>query len=88
MKFLSSYTQKAYLKWIRPDQIKIIVEAGSRDGIDAFALHERYPKAHIYSFECNPECIEMCENNLKSLKYSTFIPLGHNDRDWETIILI
>lgn len=45
-------------------QIKIIVEAGARDLIDALQLELMYPCATIYSFECNPECVAVCENNL------------------------
>jgi len=46
------------------NDIKVIIEAGSRDLLDALQLEKIYTNATIFSFECNPEGIEVCKNNL------------------------
>jgi FkbM family methyltransferase len=50
---------------IDKDSIKVIVECGSRDCLDAIALHDYYNPRIVYSFECNPECIVLCGENLQ-----------------------
>lgn len=44
--------------------INNIVEVGSRDAIDAIELSE-YFSANVLAFEPDPECILVCEKNLK-----------------------
>jgi|694.fasta_scaffold143158_2 FkbM family methyltransferase len=62
----ASYTQNEYISHIpNKEDIKYIVEAGSRDLLDALELEKIYPNALILSFECNPECIEICKHNLQ-----------------------
>jgi FkbM family methyltransferase len=43
--------------------IKTILELGSRDLEDAKKLVEFYD-ADIYSFECNPDCLDLCYKNF------------------------
>ena len=54
------------LKNININQINInnIFELGSRDLIDANKLQEFF-NCKIYAFECNPDCLEICYDNLK-----------------------
>jgi FkbM family methyltransferase len=39
--------------------VKTILELGSRDLEDAVRLVEHFG-AHVYAFECNPDCLELC----------------------------
>lgn len=50
-------------------EVKTVFEAGACDCSDSVAMTFVYPKAHIYSFECNPETIPLCKKMI-----------GDNDR--------
>lgn len=56
--------------------IKTIFEVGARDGLDSIALSEYYNESNIYTFECNPNTIETCINNLKNNPRINFYPFG------------
>lgn len=62
------YIEKIFIENIKKDDIKIIFELGSRDMLDTFKLIAYYDKSVVYSFECNPECIEECEENLNLIQ--------------------
>lgn len=47
---------------------KVILELGSRDGIQSIEFSKIFPKAKIYAFECYPPCIEMCIKNTRKYK--------------------
>jgi len=62
----ATYVEEKYYSHIKNrDNIKIIIEAGSRDLRDALELEKIYPSATILSFECNPECVDVCKHNLQ-----------------------
>lgn len=81
------------------DGKKNIFEFGSRYGEDSTALATAFPDAHIYTFECNPNTLEVCRNECK--KYNnitltekavsnicdqiTFYPINksHTQTTWE-----
>jgi FkbM family methyltransferase len=58
-----SYLERIFLNNIKKDKIKIIFELGSRDLLDAFKLSNYY-KCKVYAFECNPDCLIKCIENL------------------------
>lgn len=53
-----------YINQQNDQNIKTIVEFGSRDGLDAVYLAEHFRNAVVYTFECNPRQIEVCKNNI------------------------
>lgn len=59
-----SYLNKIFTSKINSRLIKTIVECGSRDCLDAIDMNEYYNPDIIYSFECNPESIPVCEKNI------------------------
>jgi len=61
---LSSYLHPKFVHRINRNRIRVIVECGSRDGLDSLALNQFYAPEKIYAFECNPEAIEICKRNL------------------------
>ena len=61
----STYTHQQFTNCIKY-QIKKIIECGSRDCLDAIIMNEYYKPEIIYSFECNPESILVCEKNIIS----------------------
>lgn len=60
--------------------INTILDLGSRDADHAISFSEFFPNAKIYTFECNPYCIDLCEkrlaeaqnNNIKLVKKAVF----------------
>lgn len=56
-----AYLEQIFLENIK-DSINTIVELGSRDLNDAKNLVE-YFNSHVFSFECNPDCLELCYRN-------------------------
>lgn len=63
------------------NNIKTIIEAGSRDLIDALELENIYPEAAIFSFECNPENVKLCNHNLQFSKKIIFTDIALSDQD-------
>lgn len=53
------------------EQIKVILDIGSRDGIQSVELAKEYPNAIIYAFEPNPETlgqVNLNTNNYENIK--------------------
>lgn len=62
-----SYLDPIFLDNINKDNVHLIFELGSRDLLDACKLHSHYG-CPIYAFECNPDCLELCETVLASVR--------------------
>lgn len=62
---MSTYTNNIFTKHIN-EKIKVIFECGSRDCLDAIEMKNYYKPEIIYSFECNPDSIIVCKNNIKN----------------------
>ena len=52
------------LKYLPKEDIKLILELGSRDGNEAISLSEEYPNSKVLSFECNPDTYPYLINNI------------------------
>ena len=65
-----SYFHDAFLENISKSAVKTILELGSRDLIDAHSLQKHYG-ATVYSFECNPDCINACELHMQTFDPAT-----------------
>jgi FkbM family methyltransferase len=48
------------------DVITTIFDVGSRDCLQAIEFYNAFPKAKIYAFECNPNTLDICRNNIKN----------------------
>ena len=51
--------------------IKVILELGSRDLKDAIKLQNHF-NCQVYAFECNPECLKLCEETVKNTTGDVF----------------
>jgi FkbM family methyltransferase len=65
--------------------VKTILELGSRDLEDAVRLVQHFD-AHVYAFECNPDCVELCYKKQAELPPSvaeklTFVPYAVSGTD-------
>lgn len=76
----SSYTK--FLDYI-DKEIKIIVECGSRDCLDAIEMLKVYNPDIIYSFECNPESVEACKQNIANYPKIKLVDKAVSDKDGE-----
>src|SRR3990167_702764 len=70
-----AYLKKEFLRHIDKNEVKSILEIGSRDLRDAFDLSEYY-KCHVFAFECNPECLSVCRINEQKLINVTLIEMA------------
>jgi FkbM family methyltransferase len=48
------------------DDFNVVFEVGCRDCLDTINLSKYFTNAKIYGFECNPDMINICHNNLKN----------------------
>jgi FkbM family methyltransferase len=69
------YLNPTFTSRIDKNQVRVILEIGSRDAIDALDLSAYY-KAHVYAFECNPEAIEICKHNIGNNPNITLVSLA------------
>jgi FkbM family methyltransferase len=75
---MSNYWDERFLSKL--DAIpKIIFEVGARYGDESIKLSEIFKESSIYSFECNPNTISICENKLNLKQNITFINKGLGD---------
>jgi FkbM family methyltransferase len=49
------------------NHVKTIFELGSRDLVDAIKLLDYFQDSKVYAFECNPDCLVACHNNIHKL---------------------
>ena len=60
---------------------KIILELGSRDGIQSLEFFNIFPSAKIYAFECYPPNIKRCIRNTKYIKNIEIVPKAVFNKD-------
>lgn len=70
IKYMSTYLSNKFVNLIDKNRIKVIFELGSRDLLDSVAL-QRFYNAEVYSFECNPDSLLVCNSTLKTLDENT-----------------
>jgi FkbM family methyltransferase len=56
-----------FFSLIDSNKIKTIFELGSRDVIDAIKLLDYFKDSKVYAFECNPDGLIECHNNIHKL---------------------
>lgn len=62
----ATYTQPQFIDVFKhKNDVKTVIEAGSRDLLDALELEQIFPNANIYSFECNPLVMDTINENLQ-----------------------
>jgi len=57
-----------FLDKINSKEIKIILELGSRDLLDAIKLINYFEDSKVYAFECNNDCLIECNKNYVNLE--------------------
>ena len=67
---MSSYINANFTKHIKKD-INVIIECGSRDCEDAIKMLDYYNPNKIWSFECNPDSVKVCLENIKNYPITT-----------------
>jgi|MDTB01.3.fsa_nt_gb FkbM family methyltransferase len=77
---MTNYWDKRFLDKINHEP-KIIFEVGARYGDESIYLSQLFKNSQIYSFECNPNTIEICKNKLEKYKNINFIGKGLGDKN-------
>lgn len=78
---MSSYTHPLAADLIKIPEDGIILECGSRDCVDTIDLLNTYTPEKIYSFECNPESIKICRENIQGIKKIELVECAVGDID-------
>jgi FkbM family methyltransferase len=50
--------------YISPERVRVILDVGARDARESIKLKEIFPNAKVYAFECNPQAIQLCRENI------------------------
>lgn len=79
---MSNYSD--FYDFIDKDQVQTIFELGSRDCLDAIDL-SKYFNCLVYAFECNPDGIKLCKENLINYDRVKLIELAVSDQNGEII---
>lgn len=77
---MTNYWDERFLDKIK-DDIEIIFEVGARYGDESLKLSNIFPKSKIYSFECNPNTVDICKNNLENKKNIQFTACGLGNKN-------
>lgn len=80
---MSQLLMNAGEKWIKDP--KVILDLGARDCLEAIEFSNKYPSAKIYSFECNPESIAVCNVNIQAKNNITLVPKACREYTGKTI---
>lgn len=51
----------------------IIFDVGSRDCMQSCEFAQHFPNAKIYAFECNPNTLDLCKQNIKNYSSITLV---------------
>lgn len=64
-------------------EIENVFEFGARDCRETMAFHKNFPKAEIYTFECNPETLPICREKIKDAPQIHLIEKAVSDKEGE-----
>lgn len=73
-----------FVSYIKTDP-KVIFDVGSRDCQQAIEFSKKYPNAKVYAFECNPNTLDICRENIKGYPNVTLIDKAIHNYDGECI---
>jgi FkbM family methyltransferase len=73
-----------FLNFLQKDNLNfnknyVIFDIGSRDCIQSIEFTKNFPLSKIYSFECNPNTLNICEENIKEYHQITLIKKAITD---------
>jgi len=71
-------------KYINFDDVKIILDIGSRDACQSLELNRWFPNAKIFAFEPVPSSILWCENATKDIDNITIVHKAINSYNGKT----
>lgn len=75
---MTTYWDQKFLKHLDP---KVIFEVGSRYGSESKKLKEIFPDSVIYAFECNPNTVNTCRDNLSNIPGIQFYDFGLGEKE-------
>lgn len=76
---MTYYYDGQFLKHLDVDAVKYVCEAGARYGDESIQLSNTFKNAQIFSFECNPNTVDICYEKLRQYNRIKFFNrgLGH-----------
>lgn len=65
------------------DNIRTILEIGARDCVETLIFNKYFPNSKIYTFECNPNTLPLCRDNIKGILNVRLIESAVSEIDGE-----
>lgn len=72
---MTHYWDKKFLQHLN-EPIQWVFEVGARYGDETLQLSKHFPSAQIYSFECNPNTVNIAKQKLLQIPNVTFFPMA------------
>ena len=78
-----------FIKYVRQDGFRqgadpvVIFDVGSRDCLQALEFTRIFPNSRVFSFECNPNTLDLCRKNIKKCPSVTLVDKAVNLYDGE-----
>jgi FkbM family methyltransferase len=68
---------KAFLntcsRTVKSEEVKVVLDVGAFNCMEAIEISKAFPGARIYSFECHPESVKRCRENSKEYSNITVV---------------
>ncbi len=78
---MSFYWDPKFIKHLDINNIHYVCEVGARYGDESIKLSNTFENGIIYSFECNPNTIDICKSKLKNNNRIKFYDIGLGDKE-------
>jgi len=78
---MSYYWDGNFLKHLVKNDVKTVFEVGARYGDESKILKMVFPNSKVYSFECNPNTIDICKKNLLNIDGIFFNAFGLGEKE-------
>jgi FkbM family methyltransferase len=63
------------------EEVKTILDLGSRDGLQAVEFALAFPASTVYAFECNPYSIQICRDVIKDFSNIVLVEKAVHERN-------
>ena len=78
---MSCYWDEKFLRHLVTNDVKTVFEVGARYGDESKKLKTVFPNSVCFSFECNPNTIDICRQKLSHVEGITFCGFGLGDQE-------
>lgn len=67
-----------------PNKVNLVLDIGAKDCKESVELAKKYPNALVYAYECNPQTIPLCQENIKEIERVKLFTFAVSDTNGTT----